>query len=53
MQVNNILYGLQHSFRHHQSFVHELMYNYDNNIQSDIILMDFSKLFNKVPHQLL
>ena len=35
------------------SLVHELMHNYDNNIQSDLIQMDFAKAFDKVPHKRL
>ena len=60
LESNNILYDLQHGFRQNQScetqliqFIHELMSNHDKNIQSDIILMDFAKAFDKVPHKRL
>jgi len=60
LESNNILYDLQHGFRQNQScetqlilFIHELMSNHDKNIQSDIILMDFAKTFDKVPHKCL
>ena len=33
------------------SLVHELVHNHDNNIQSDIILTDFAKVFDKVLHK--
>jgi len=59
-ESNNILHNSQHGFRHNRScepqllsLVHELMYNHDNNIQSDIILTDFAKAFDKVPHKRL
>ena len=58
LEDNNILYDLQHDFRRKRScesqllsLVHELMHNYDNNIQSDLIQMDFAKAFDKVPHK--
>ena len=59
---NNILYDhdLQHGFRCGRScesqllsLVHELMHNHDSNIQSEIILMDFAKTFDKVLHKRL
>ena len=60
LEDNNILHDLQHGFRRKRScesqllsLVHELMYNHDNNIQSDIILMDFAKAFDKVPQEQL
>ena len=55
-----MLYDLQHGFRQHRScetqlvsLIHELMTNFDKNIQSDLILMDFAKAFDTVPHQRL
>ena len=46
LEINNILYDLQHGFRqnwscktHLLSFIHELMFKYDKDIQSDIILI--------------
>jgi hypothetical protein len=35
------------------SFVQELAANSDKNIQTDLIIMDFAKAFDKVPHQRL
>jgi hypothetical protein len=50
-------YDLQHGFRHSRScetqllsFVQELAANSDKNIQTDLIIMDFAKAFDKVPH---
>jgi hypothetical protein len=33
--------------------VHQLTYNKDKNIQTDLIIMDFAKAFDKVPHRRL
>ena len=56
----SLLYDLQHGFRHSRScetqllsFVQELAANSDKNIQTDLIIMDFAKAFDKVPHQRL
>jgi len=56
LETNSFLYGLQHGFRQNRScetqllsFIHELMFNHDKDIQSDIILMDFAKAFDKIP----
>jgi hypothetical protein len=35
------------------SLIHELSQNNDKNIQTDLIIMDFAKAFDKVPHQRL
>ena len=60
LESHNMLYDLQHGFRQHRScetqlvsLIHELMTNFDNNIQSDLILMDFAKAFDTVPYQRL
>ena len=60
LETNSILYDLQHGFRRNRScetqlisFIHELMSNHNKDIQSDIILMDFAKAFDKVPHKRL
>ena len=60
LQSNNILSDSQHGFRRNRScesqliaFVHDLMLNHNNGIQSDIIYTDFAKAFDKVPHQRL
>ena len=60
LENNSLLYDLQHGFRHPRScvtqllsFVQELAANSDANIQTDLIIMDFAKAFDKVPHQRL
>ena len=60
LESNNLLYDLQHGFRHSRScetqllsFVQEIAANSDKNIQTDLIIMDFAKAFDKVPHQRL
>jgi hypothetical protein len=60
LENNSLLYDLQHGFRHSRScetqllsFVQELAANSDKNIQTDLIIMDFAKAFDKVPHQRL
>ena len=57
LETNNILYNQQHGFRASRScetqlisFIHELTQNSSNNKQTDIIIMDFAKAFDKVPH---
>ena len=58
LENNNILYDLLHGLIRRSrscesqllSLIHELMHNHDSNIQSEIILMDFVKAFDKVPH---
>ena len=58
LETNGILYDLQHGFRQNRScetqllsFIHELMFNHDKDIQTDVILTDFAKAFDKVPHK--
>ena len=62
LETNSILYDLQHGFRssrscetHLTSFVQdlELCSSNDKNIQTDVIVMDFAKAFDKVPHKRL
>ena len=60
LENNNFLYDLQHGFRRGRScesqllsLVHKSIHNHDSNIQSEIILMDFAKAFDKVPHKRL
>jgi hypothetical protein len=57
LENNNILYDLQHGFRSKRScetqlisFIQNLCRSNDSNIQTDIIIMDFAKAFDKVPH---
>jgi retron-type reverse transcriptase len=60
LETNNILYELQHGFRAKRScasqiisLIHDLTQNNDKNIQTDLIIMDFAKAFDKVPHKRL
>lgn len=60
LENNNILYDKQHGFRPSRScetqlatFIHDLTQNHNNNTQTDIIIMDFAKAFDKVPHKRL
>ena len=60
LENNNILYDLQHGFRNSRScktqllsFIQELSETDNKNIQTDLIIMDFSKAFDKVSHRIL
>ena len=60
LENNNILTDKQHGFRHRRSCesqlittVHDLALNLDKGKQTNVILLDFSKAFDKVPHQRL
>jgi hypothetical protein len=57
---HNILYKMQHGFRRGKScetqlveFVDDISRNMDNGKQTDTLIMDFSKAFDKVDHSLL
>ena len=57
---NNILYPLQHGFRCKRScethlivFLDETSNNMASGKQTDVLIMDFSKAFDKVSHSLL
>ena len=59
-EKNNILYPLRHGFRRGKScetqpteFIDDLSNNLQNNQQTDILVMDFAKAFDKVCHSLL
>ena len=59
-EANNILYPLQHGFRRGRScetqlvdFVDDLSKNMSQRLQTDVLIMDFSKAFDKVHHGLL
>jgi len=59
-EKHSILTSLQHGFRAAHSCVsqlvitiHDLMYSRDHNIQTDVIVLDFSKAFDTVPHNRL
>ena len=58
--THNILYPLQHGFRKFRScesqlleFIDDVTKNIENSTQTDILIMDFSKAFDKVSHNLL
>ena len=60
LESNNILYKMQHGFRSNRSCesqiispAHQLAQNNNKNIQTDLIIMDFAKAFDKVPHKRL
>ena len=59
-EQNNILYPLQHGFRKKRScetqlleFTNKISENLENGKQTDILVMDFAKAFDKVSHSLL
>jgi fibrillarin-like rRNA methylase len=59
-EENNILYPLQHGFRKGRScetqlieFVDDISKNLQEGRQTDILIMDFAKAFDKVNHSLL
>ena len=60
LDTHNILTDKQHGFRSKHSCesqllqtIHDLIHTLDNNKQTDIIIMDFSKAFDTVPHNRL
>ena len=60
MDRHNLLYDLQHDFRSKQlcdtefvTLVEDLMRNSLGGSQTDLVLLDFSKAFDKVSHQKL
>jgi retron-type reverse transcriptase len=60
LEKNNILCNLLHGFRQNRScetqiisLIHELASQHDKNTQIDLLIMDFAKAFDKVPHQRL
>ena len=60
LECNNILYKLQHGFRAKRStqtqlltFLQDLYQNLRDKKQTDVIVMDFAKAFDKVPHKKL
>ena len=57
---NKILIPVQHGFRAEHSCesqllltIEDLVQNYEDKIQTDLIVLDFSKAFDVVPHQRL
>jgi len=60
LDEHNILSSLQHGFRAKHSCdtqllttTHDLMKSFDNKKQVDVAVLDFSKAFDKVPHERL
>ena len=57
LELNNILHPLQHGFRKNYSCETQLLSLFQdlasNPSQIDMIIMDFSKAFDKVPHRRL
>ncbi|MEJ1857794.1 reverse transcriptase family protein, partial [Escherichia coli] len=60
LESNNIISDTQHGFRHKRScltnlldFFHNIYRNWDEQIPSDVIYLDFQKAFDKVPHERL
>ena len=60
LDKHNILTSLQHGFRSNHSCesqlvitMHDIMQNFDNKKQTDLIILDFSKAFDTVPHNKL
>ena len=58
--THDILYPLQHGFRKFRScesqlleFIDDVTKNIENSLQTEILIMDFSKAFDKVSHNLL
>ena len=54
LESNNIFYDLQHGFRNFRSwesqllqFIQELAKNNNKNMQTDLIIIDFAKAFDK------
>ena len=57
LEQNNILYNLQHRFRSKRStetqlitFTHDMLNNLKEGKQTNVIIMDFAKAFDKVSH---
>ncbi len=60
LEYHNILTDCQHGFRSRHlceiqllMFIHELARDIQDGAQMDIVLMDFAKDFDKVPHKRL
>ncbi|MCG8035226.1 MAG: reverse transcriptase family protein, partial [Candidatus Thiodiazotropha taylori] len=60
LDKHEVLHDCQHGFRARRScetqlitLVHELASSLDKGIQTDMIILDFSKAFDRVPHQRL
>ena len=60
LNSNNIVIDNQHGFRSGHSYqtqlvslVEDITYALDNHLQVDLILLDFAKAFDRVPHKRL
>lgn len=60
LENNNILYDLQHGFRKNRScetqllqFIDDLAKTVNKDSQTDVVVMDFAKAFDKVSHKRL
>ena len=60
LEANNILFDKQHGFRKKRStdtqllaFTQDILANLSGGRQTDVIIMDFAKAFDKVPHHRL
>ncbi len=60
LEENHIISDTQHSFRNKCSWLNNLLDffqgiydNWDNQVPSDVIYLDFQKAFDKVPHERL
>ena len=59
-EKNNVLTNLNHGFRSGYSpetqlavTIDDLAQKYDNGLQTDVVILDFSKAFDTVPHDRL
>ena len=60
LENNKIISPLQHGFRNGHSCesqliltMHDIMQNFDSKQQTDLVMLDFSKAFDTVPHEKL
>ena len=57
LEIQNILFPLQHGFRRNHSYKSQLLSLFQDlassTTQTDMLIMDFSKAFDKVPHKRL
>ena len=58
LDANFILSETQHSFHHNRScetqltsLLYDLTYTFDQRIQTDMVILDFAKAFDTVPHR--
>jgi hypothetical protein len=46
-----MIFNIDHANRNYLQFIQELAKNNNKNIQTDLIIMEFAKAFDKVPHR--